>query len=806
MLKNYFKIASRTILRQKGFSLINVAGLATGLACCIIIWMYVYDEIGYDRFHAKADQIHRVALKRLYPNRETSYAITPVPVGSALKTEFPEVLSSTRIWKPGRGELQISFAEKQFRERAFLFADSNFFDIFSIPLIGGNPKTALREPDHVVLTQTTAQKYFGDQDPLGKILKTDFSDFTVSGVCEDVPENSHFTFNMLGSFSSIGMSRSDNWISFAVHNYVVLQPGALVKELEAKIPAVVEKYAGPQIHARLNTSFADYRAAGNGYDYYLQPITDIHLKSHLESELRPNGDVTYVYASAMISILILLIACSNFMNLATARSANRAKEVGVRKALGSEKRQLVGQFLFESIFMSVLAVALALVLVYFALPWFNESTGFNIRGVIFENTFWLAGLFGFAVLVGLAAGAYPAFFLSNFKPIVVLKSKIKGGAQNAFFRNTLVIFQFAASFALLVGTMIVQRQVDFMQNARMGFDKEQVLLINNAFRLDDKREAFKTALESHINIIDVTAARNLPGSENFPGEMYQPEENPSLTLTTRMMVVDDNFFETMKMEIVEGRSFSKDFPTDSLAVILNETAVKGLGLEAPIGKRIFEPENQKTYTIVGVVKDFHYQSLHHNISPLVLHRTGSAVGGFVSFLPIRMQAENVQETLAFIGKTWREFAPDHEMEFAFMDANFEAFYQAEQRTGRLFLIFSGLAIFVACLGLLGLAAFMAQQRTKEIGVRKTLGASVANVVLLLSKDFTRLMAVAFVIAAPVAYFVMSEWLANFAYRIDVSALVFVLAGAIILAVAWLTTSYQSIKAAMTNPVDALKYE
>lgn len=803
MLKNYVKIALRNLLRQKSYSLINVVGLAVGMACCLLILLFVRHELSYDRFHDQADQIYRVALKRLYPNHETFYAVTQAPLAPTMKIDYPEVIDATRLFRVP-GSVNLRYQDKQFEEQRYLFADSNFFDVFSFTLLRGNPETALARPNSIILTQANARKYFGDDEPIGKVINNGNNDLTVTGVVADPPGNSHLQFDAIASLISTGLATSQNWISFATHSYIVLQPGTSPDALQAKLPQMAEKYIGPQIHGRLQMSFAEYQAAGNGYEYFLQPITDIHLHSQLENEIAANGDITYVYAFTAISIFILLIACINFMNLATARSAGRAREVGIRKVLGSYRSQLVRQFLLESLLLTFVAALLAIVIVEIAFPYFADLAGRNITNDLLYSPVLLPGLFGFAVLVGLLSGSYPAFFLSAFRPIAVLRGKLEsGGGSNL--RNVLVVLQFGISIVFIVGTLVVQGQLRFVQTKNLGFDKEQLIVVENAFFLQDKAEAFDNTIRQQAGVVGVSGTSALPGGF-FPGEMFQPRGVHSENLTTRFMVVDHDFIETMGMRMIAGRSFSRQFPSDSLAIILNQTAVRDLGFDEPVGRQVVRPDDGKLFTIIGVIEDFHFQTLHHDISSLVLMKRGTAAGNFTAARIIRVQPDFIDPILAHLQKTWSELVPAQPFKYSFFDETFAAAYSTERTTGRIFAIFAGLAIFIACLGLFGLAAFTTQQRTREIGVRKVLGASVTSILFLLSRDFSKLVLIAFVLASPLAYFAMQGWLSNFAYRISLTPFFFLGAGLVALLIAWLTVSYQAIRAALINPVIALKHE
>ncbi len=806
MFKNYFKIALRNLKKSTGYTVINVAGLAVGLACCLLILLFVRDELSYDRYHEKADQIYRVTLDARLGEQEINGPIAPAPMAQTLVNDYPEVVQATRLFTY-TGETLVRYEDNQFIEEQFYFADSTFFEIFTFPLLRGDPETALLEPNTVVLTESTARKYFGQDNPMGKTIRVDDEfDYAVTGVVADVPENSHFHFDFLGSLGTLGNSRNPMWVSNNFRTYFVLAEGHSPDALEAKFPAMVQKYAGPQVEEILGITVDQFFASGGRFEFHLQALTDVHLHSNLDYEIEPNGDITYVYAFSIIALLILLIACINFMNLATARSAGRAKEVGVRKVLGSNRRQLTLQFLMESMLLSVIALGVALVLAAVLLPLFNELSGKALQ-IDFGDAGLLAGLVGFAVLVGLLAGSYPAFFLASFRIVNVLKGQGQTGLKSSGLRSGLVVFQFVISILLMICTAMVYRQVDYVQTKRLGFAKEHVIVLERFDALDAQQEAFKQQIRQHPNVVSVAAAGTLPG-RTFGDTSFFPEgASPDQLRNIRLLFTDFDLLETLDLDLVDGRFFSRDFTTDSTAVILNEAAVKEFGftLEETVGKRLVSPgfgeDEEQLIPVIGVVKDFHYQSLRDEIRPL-----GMFIGRNLTYLAVRVQPDDLGGTLAAFESQWQSFAPEQPFTYSFLDNDVDALYRADQRTGNYFIVFAIIAIFIACLGLFGLAAFTAEQRTKEIGVRKVLGASVLSIIVLLSKEFTKLVAIAFVVAAPLAFFAMDRWLQDFAFRVDISWPIFLMAGLAALGIAWLTVSYQSIRAALTNPVEALRYE
>lgn len=807
MLTNYLKVAVRNLRKHKGYAAINVMGLAVGLACCLLLMLFVQDELRYDRFHEKADRIYRVKLDAKLGDQELMGPLSPAPMAATFLQEYPEVEQVTRLHTSLFGimpeQARVEYDAHSFMEGGFYFADSTFFDVFSFPLTQGDPATALRDPNTVVISASMAQKYFGSDNPVGKVLIVEGADYEITGVMEDIPVHSHVHFDFLGSLESLGISRREQWIGNMFYTYLVLKEGHSVAAFEAKLAETTRKYAGPNFQDMLGVDFDQFLASGGRYNYSVQPLTDIHLYSHMENELEANGDMGYVIAFSVIAALILLIACINFMNLATARSANRAKEVGVRKVLGSGRSQLTLQFLAESTLLSGVALFVGLLLVEAMLPVFNHFSGKSLS-VPYMAGFFLPGLLVLVGGVGIIAGSYPAFFLSSFRIINVLKGKLRSDTKNAGLRGGLVVFQFAISIALIIGTAVVYQQVDYVQTKHLGFDKEHVVVIDRADALDTQRDAFKQEILQLPGVVAASVTNNLPGSEIGDDGFYVEGGSSDETELTWMMYADHDFVSTLGIDVVEGRDFSRDRPADSLGLLLNQAAVEAMGLEDPVGTRLvsaFRGDDAPVFTVIGVIDNFHFQSLHDEIRPLAIE-----IGGWTDLLAVRIRPDDVSGTLRALEEQWQAFVPEQAMSFSFLDNSLDEMYRADQRSGQIFGIFSGLAILIACLGLFGLAAFMAEQRTKEVGVRKVLGASIGSVVLLLSKDFLKLVGVAFVIAAPLAYFAMSQWLDNFAYRIDIGVGTLLLSGLIALSIALLTVSYQSIKAATGDPVKALRYE
>ena len=817
MFRNYFKVAFRNLLKRKGFSLINILGLATGMAVCLLIILFIQSELSYDKHHEKADNIYRVVLERSYPGRATSYSIIPQSIGAAIKAEYPEVLESTRLFNlGGNGSFFLRIGEKTFEEKRVLAADSNFFRVFSSKMLHGDATTALQNPNSAVLNESTAKRYFGSSDAVGKQFVTDGDDttqtFIVTGVVADWPDNSHFLFDMLISTNTFQFTRRPNYVGFAAHTYLLLNPNASYLALEGKFPAMIKKYVSPEINRVFNQSWEDFQKAGNGYKYYLQPLPKIHLISDLEAELRPNGSMTAVYIFAIVAVFILFLACINFINLSTARSVERAREVGIRKTFGSERKALIGQFLIESVFVSLVSMVLAFALILLLIPAFNSISGKTLTAAYFLQPSWIMLLVIFVLITGIVAGLYPAFVLSSFNPIMVLKGRFKSNKYGLALRNGLVIFQFAISVILIIATIVVNIQMKYMLGNKLGFKKDHVIVVERTDLVEDQFPAFKNELLGISGVESASGTSTMPGNQNFFGTTWQ-EVGSKSPMTGRGMIVDEDYNKTLGLELKEGRFFSKDFSTDTLSVVLNEKAAKELGLKTVIGSRLTStdeffngPDNAiYTYNVIGVVKDFHYHSLHEPISPLVIinsRKFGSRSG----LMALRVTGDNFKSSLAGIENAWKKFVKEKPFNYYFLDRTLAAQYKAEQTTQRIFTIFSGLAIFIACIGLLGLAAYATQQRTREISIRKILGASESSIVTMLSKDFLKLVLISSAIAFPLAWWAMNKWLQDFAYRVDVGWWIFIAAAMLAVLIALLTISTQALKAAFTSPVKNLRTE
>ncbi|MBK7872150.1 MAG: ABC transporter permease [Saprospiraceae bacterium] len=790
MWKNYIKIAFRNMAKHRGYTIINLAGLTIGITVCFLLSLWVKDELSYDRFHTNAENIYRGLWKARFGDNEWNIPVIPVPVAPTLEREFPEVEATTQFIAGGS---TFKKGDEFVREQNIVFADNQFFDVYTVKFIAGDPKTVLEAPDAIVLTQESAEKYFPNQNAIGKTVeRNDGKLFKVTGIVEDFPTQSHFHFGFLAPLKTLPIveQRKEQWGSATVYTYVKLQPGSDANVLNEKFQAYIKKH------------FADsFTESGNYTSFPLQPMLDIHLKSNLETELETNGNLSYVYLFGIIGFIILLLACINFVNLATARSMTRAREVGVRKVLGSQRVQLIRQFFAESFLYVVIAVVFAGLLANLLLPAFNDFTGKTLTIDFLNSPFVLALLAGFALLVTLLSCSFPAFFLSSFAPISVLKGSVIKIGGKEFLRKGLVVTQFCISTTLIIGTLVVWRQLDFLQNERLGFDKEQVLVINRATALGQNYNTFLDQIRALPQVLKASATQNLPG-KGFDSSLFLPEQPANYTETSLSYTfADEQIVEVLELEIVEGRNFSKDLASDSSAFLINETAAKALGWDKPIGRQLNYGKFIKG-PVIGVIKDFHFESLHHEMKPLIiLHSRWNT-----SLIAVRLQSNNMNGSIATIQNLWKEFAPTSVFEYTFLDEDYQKLYREEQRMGQVFIAFSILAIFIACLGLFGLSAYIAEQRTKEIGIRKVLGASITDIAAMLSKDFVKLVLLAAIIAFPLAWWGMSKWLEDFAYRTQIEWWMFAVAGVGALGIALITVSFQAIRAAVANPIKSLRSE
>lgn len=802
MFKNYFNVAVRNILKHKFFSAINILGMTIGVTACLLIILYITDELSYDQFHANADRIYQVGLHGKLGGQDLRTSNTCPPMAAALVSEVPAVEAATRI-VPLFGRPAVKYEDKVLTEEKVFYADSNFFDFFGYVLKEGDVKTALKEPNTVVLTEEMAKKYFGDADPIGKLIVIggENKTFKVTGIAENPPSNTHFHFNMLVSSQSYDRLKQPIWLNNYMYTYYLLRKNNSVDQVDSKFEGLVEKYVGPEVERFMGTTLKQMKDGGGEYGYFSTKLTDIHLRSTAADGIEPAGSMTYIYFFGAIGIFIIVIACINFMNLSTARSAGRAKEVGLRKTLGSLRGQMIGQFLAESTLYSLVAVVLAVVACYFLLPYFNLLSGKVLEMHVLTSPIFISALLALILFVGIVAGSYPAFYLTSFSAVEVLKGKVRAGMKTKGIRSFLVIFQFALSIFLIIFTLVVYQQIQFMQEKNLGLDKNNILMLQNTGRLGNNKAAFKNALAQQTGVVKLSYTNNtFPGVNNTTVFKAAGSDQDHIM---GVFYADEDQQQVVKFEMTAGRYFSKEFPSDTTAIILNEAAVREFGFKDPIGEELLYNENgegQKPYKIIGVIKNFNFESFKTDVRPLSVLYTPDA-----NNLLIRYEG-NPKEIVATVEKLWKEHSPSEPFEYAFMDESFDELFRAEQRMGNIFSIFSGLAIFIASLGLFALAAFTSEQRTKEIGIRKAMGASVFGLTLLLSREFTKLVVIAFVPAAGIGWYVAHEWLAGFAYRIPVDPLILILSGLAAIVIAWLTVSYQSIKTASTNPVDSLRYE
>jgi putative ABC transport system permease protein len=820
MLRNYFLIAVRSLAKHRFYSFINVIGLATGIAACLVIVLFIQNELSYDRHHEKADRIYRVNGEIKFGGNHYRLAVASAPLGDAIVHDYPEVEASVRFRSRGSYLVKRAGGTDNIKENDVVWTDSTFFNVFSVPVISGDASTALTEPNSVAISKKIAEKHFPDGNVLGQAMILDNRmNVKVTAVFEDMPTAAHFHFDILIAMAGLDEAQQANFLSNNFSTYLLLKPGADAKALEQKLPAVIEKYIGPQAAAVLGGDFTmeKFKSAGNIWEYTLMPLTDIHLHSDLiEEGLRPNGDITYVYLFAAVALFILSIACINFMNLSTARSANRAKEVGVRKVMGSLRSHLIRQFLLESILLSLGSFLVAIALAWTFLPVFNSLSQKNLSLPLTEPMFY-ALLGAASIFIGVLAGLYPSFFLSAFKPANVLKGNIALGMRSGWIRSSLVVFQFVISIFLVIATITVNRQLNYIQNKKIGFEKDQVLVVSDAYALGKNIQSFKDEVTKTNFIKSGSISGFIPVSGGWRSDnTYWPEgSQPTQENMVGMQTwdVDYDYVKTMGMKIIDGRDFSADFLSDSSGIIMNQSALKFFHFEEdPIGKKIstFDGNNPdgspdrnalKSWTIIGVVEDFHFESLKQNIAPLALFLEKN--NGTVIF---RFEAANSQDVITTVEKTWKKLAPGQPFQYSFLDEDFGRMYVTEQRLGKTFAVFASLAIIIACLGLFALTSFTAEQRTKEIGIRKVMGASVSSIVVLLSKEFGKLILIAFVLAAPLAWYAINWWLKSYTYKVEIGIVVYVAAGLFAFGIAWLTMSYQSIRAARNNPVTSLRSE
>ena len=793
MFKNYFKIAWRNLWRNKVFS-------AIGLACCILIFLFIQNELSYDTYHQHAKNIYRVTSEAEGPNGRTNLAVTPAPWAPLMKRDYGEIKTYTRLLKAEKTDVGQP-GQRHFYETDLLYADSTFFDIFSVQLEKGNAKKALEQPNSIVLTSETASKYFGDEDPIGKTLEVNSFvgrvDVQVTAVAKKLPVNSHFRFNSLVSLQTLG--NLSNFLAFHMfQTYLLLNDSSSASKLEKKFPAFVNKYI-------INNPQADGKQ-----DIHLQPLTDIHLHSNMVGELGLNGNVVYIYVFAGVAIFILLLACFNFTNLSTARSLTRAKEVGLRKVVGADRKQLLSQFLGETTLFALLSLVLAIAIAFLVLPIFNRLAERELQVDFSKNQALTTVLILLVIAVGLLAGLYPAAILSAFRPVEVLKGKFIKVSKGVSLRKLLVTVQFVVSIVLIASTILVGRQLNFLQNKKLGFDKENVLVVTLPKDMDSMRLAsFKASLLGEPSILDVASSSVVPGVNIPVNQVNDGSTDLSKAPSMQMLSIDQDFVTTMKMKLLAGRNFAMDHPTDKVeGFIINEEAVRKMGWKdaaSAVGKTIqwVRPDVVlKKGKVLGVVANFNINPLKSAVQSLVMHYSPLRF----QYLYVRFNQNNAEKLTGIAAKRFNEFYPKQSFEYSFLDDNLNAMYNSEKRLGTIFSYFSFLAILIACLGVLGLSLYSIHQRIKEIGIRKVLGASVFSITRGLLKDFVKPIFIAAIVATPIAWYVMNKWLEDFAYHINISWWVFVVAGLLALSIAMITISFQAVQAAMANPVKSLRTE
>lgn len=822
MLKNYLTIGFRNLRKHRFYSFINIAGLAVGLAACLIMILFVIHEISYDRHYKNADRIHRLNCEIKFGSTHVKIATVSAALPEKLSENFPEIESTLRIIRRWGPVLVRRNNGERFRENNLIWADSSFFKVFSVPVLYGDAQHALTDPYKVAISRKIAEKYFPEGNAVGQSLILDDENYQVTAVFENMPVNSHFVFEFIISMANLQEARSSILIGGAGFNtYLLLKEGTDAKKLEAKFPEIVKKYVAPQIAgvAGSDFSFEKFLKEGNIWTYTLIPLTDIHLHSRLVDELDAPGSITYVYLFSGIALLILVAACINFMNLSTARSANRAKEVGMRKVMGSLRPHLVRQFLMESLLLMLFSVALALVLAQLFIPVFNDLALKKIS-IPFNEPVFYAILFFATLIVGVAAGLYPSFFLSAFKPVDVLKGKLSQGARSGAIRSVLVVFQFLVSIFLITATIAINRQLNFIHQKNIGFDKDQVIIVKEAHLLGKKIRAFKNEVTGNSFIKSGSISGYLPVTGTWRGgDTFWKEGTVSAgnvvddMLRLEVWNIDHDYLRTLQMEIKEGRGFFSEFASDSTGIILNEEAVKKFGFgKNALGQRISTITGQKpdgtpdptqltTWTVIGVVKDFHFAPMQTLIKPLAF-KLDLSTGNII----FRFQGQDATAVIEAIRQAWSKFVPDQPLLYSFLDEDFEKMYESETRLATIFGLFAGLAITIACLGLFALTAFMTEQRTKEIGIRKVLGASVSNIVMLISREFGKLILISFIVSIPFAWFAISRWLESYSYRAEIGWMIYAFSGVIAVVIALFAIGYQSIKAAIANPVNSLKNE
>ncbi len=806
MFSNLIKHSLRSFKRQRAYIIINILGLSIGIACSLLIALFVINEASYDRYNIKKDRIFRMILNGKIGGQEVTAATSAAPTGPTLLKEFPEIEDFLRM--TGKGPTIVEYNNQTFTEEHMIEADSSFFNFFSIPVLKGDPKNLLNAPRKVVLSESTAKRIFGNENPIDKTLKigSDTIRYTISGVMADIPVNTHFEANLLVSFMTNPRANSPIWLSNSFSTYLLLKPNSSYVTVDEKLPGLLMKYVGPEIQRLMGITITDFNSQGNKYRFYLQKLTDAHLDPSIQQEFKEASDPKYLRIFGSIAILIVLIAAINFMNLSTAQSSRRAREVGIKKIGGSSRGMLITQFLSESFILSFISLIFALIIIKVTLPYFNNLLGAKLELNLFGNWYVIPVLILFTVFVGFLAGSYPALFLSSFNPYEVLKGSVKNSMKNGRLRRVLVVFQFAVSILLIVGTMVMYRQIKFMLNKDVGFNKEQLIVINRAGALGTKIKSFKEAVKGISGVINIASSTAVPGrNNNNNGYMMEGRKDETFLIQTNW--IDYDYLETYGMNLASGRSFNESFTTDKKACLINETAVKDFGIIDLEKTRFMLPldSGKVDYLqVIGVVKNFNFESLRNPIGPFIfLFKTDDMLFGY---LTVKLSAQNYSKTISAIENKWKEFTANDPLQYYFVDADFEQMYIQEKQNARMAVIFSILAIFIAALGLFGLTSFTVEQRTKEIGVRKAMGSSITGIYIVISKEVFILVSISALIAWPIIYYIATKWLENFYYRVNLGMFSFVAGLTIALGIAILTISYRILRAARVNPAQSLKYE
>ncbi len=808
MLKNFFINAARIMRKRGGYYLLNIGGLAIGLISFIFITLYVINELSYDRFHDNYENIYRIKVTGRMAGGELNQAVTAAPMAQAILKDYPEVTKVARV-RP-MGDWLIRFGDKRFNEDGVLFADSTFFDVFDFKILKGDPLTALNRPNSMVLTEEFAFKYFGNLDPIGQRLRVESDTilYTVTAVMQNVPDNSHIKFDILASLSTYPRLANDQfWVSHSFYTYFVAKEGTNKDELEKKFQDMVVTYVGPQLKEILGQTIEDFKNAGNYFGYVLEPLKDIHLKGAVQYNLEPPGSLSTVYIFAVIAILILVVAIINYVNLATAKSASRAKEVGVRKVSGANKSGLITHFLTESLIIAAISMGIALLIVFLLMPSFNQMINKSLSFGQINNLPGIASVIFLVVFIGIASGFYPAFVLASYNPVEVLKGTMNPGSMSKRLRWILVVFQFTVSIIIIIGSIIVYNQLNLLTRKDLGFDKENMIVVRRVDAFWQQADAFRTQLLEIPGVEKVGFSRSVPGTDFNNNAFFKDDDPEKNTYLINQAAVSLDYPEALGVQLADGRYFSREFGTDSLAILINEAAVKSLGLADPLNSYIKQPagpQEWRRYKIVGIMKDFNIESMHKAIPPVCFTVEGG--GGGDQFATIRLSGKNVNATIAEVEKLWQNFTPDMPFQYDFFTDRWNELYSSEMKTGKIFLIFSFLAIFIACMGLIGLITYITNRRTREIGIRKSYGASIPVILGLLSKEMIYIILISSLLAYPVAYFGSQYWLEGFASKIPISPVIFILATLIAMLVGWLSISYQTIKAANYNPSNALRIE